>query len=261
MRQRERFLFGKYERARIKLNDGFVLDAGITYPVNFHPGNHYPIWVLTYAGPHAPTVRDGWGSGRIYEQILANMGVVVLRVDPRSASGQGAQSAWACYKQMGVQELKDLEEAVDWITRNPWADASRVGISGHSYGGYISAYALTHSKKFSAAIAGAPVTDWRLYDSIYTERYMGLPSENPEGYRKSSVLESAEKLTGKLLIVHGIIDDNVHAQNSFQLASRLQKANKDFEIMVYPDFRHPIRTTHYPRTQLNFIQRAFGLER
>ena len=113
-----------------------------------------------------------------------------------------------------MQELKDLEEAVDWLCKNPWADAKRVGMSGHSYGGFMTAYALTHSKKFAAGIAGAPVTDWRLYDTIYTERYMGLPEENPEGYDKTSVVKAAANLHGKLLLVHGLMDDNVHVQNT-----------------------------------------------
>jgi dipeptidyl aminopeptidase/acylaminoacyl peptidase len=257
--ERDRYRFGEYKREKITTQDGFVLEAAITYPPDFHPNNTYPVWVLTYAGPHAPTVRDGWGTGRLIENILATMGVVVMRVDPRSASGKGAESAWTCYKQLGVQELKDLEEAADWILKNSWADPKRIGISGHSFGGYISAYALTAGTKFTAGIAGAPVTDWRLYDSIYTERYMGLPSENQSGYDKTSAILAAPKLKGRLLIVHGLIDDNVHAQNSHQLISTLQKAGKEFEVMIYPDSRHGIADVHYPLTQINFIRRTFGL--
>ncbi len=258
---RERFLYGRYERVKIETPDGFAMDAAITYPPDFHEGNRYPIWIMTYAGPHAPTVKDGAGTRGGFEQILAAQGIVVMRIDPRSASGQGAQSAWTCFKQLGVQELKDLETAVDWIGKNPWADTTRVGISGHSYGGYISAYALTHSKKFSAGIAGAPVTDWSLYDSIYTERYMGLPKDNAAGYEKSSVLKTAANLHGKLLIVHGLVDDNVHAQNSLKFIEALQKANKDFDVMVYPSSRHGILSPHYQRTQYKFILRSSGLEK
>jgi dipeptidyl-peptidase-4 len=257
--EREKYLFGKYERQQIKLSDGFELEAAITYPPDFHPLNRYPIWILTYAGPHAPTVRDGWGTGRLFENVLAAHGVVVLRVDPRSASGKGAESAWTCYKQLGVQELKDLEEAVDWIGKNPWADTSRVGLSGHSYGGFMAGYALTHSKKFAAGIAGAPVTDWAYYDTIYTERYMGLPSENKAGYEKTSVVKAARNLHGKLLICHGLIDDNVHPQNSLQLVNALQAAGKDFEVMVYPGSRHGIIPAHYPRLQAKFALRALGV--
>jgi dipeptidyl aminopeptidase/acylaminoacyl peptidase len=259
--EREQYRFGRYERTTIPMKDGFELEAAITYPPDFHEFNRYPIWILTYAGPHAPTIRDGWGSGRVTEQVLAACGVVVLRVDPRSASGKGVESAWACYKQMGVQELKDLEEAVDWIGKNSWADLTRVGLSGHSYGGFMASYALTHSTKFSAGIAGAPVTDWNYYDSIYTERYMGLPSENKDGYEKTSVVKAAKNLHGKLLICHGLIDDNVHPQNSLQLISALHAANKEFEVMVYPTSRHGIIPAHYPRSQVQFIKRAFGLEK
>lgn len=256
---RGEYRFGRYERTTIKTPDGFEMEAAVTYPPDFHELNRYPVWILTYAGPHAPTVRDGWGNGRVTEQIMAAMGVIVLRVDPRSASGKGAESAWKCYKQLGVQELADLEAAADWIGKQPWADKTRIGLSGHSFGGYITAYALTHSKKFAAGVAGAPVTDWRLYDTIYTERFMGLPAENKANYDKTSVITAAKDLHGKLLIVHGMIDDNVHAQNSLQLIEALQKADKEFEVMVYPSSRHPIFTTHYPKTQLRFIRKAFGL--
>ena len=259
--EREQSIFGRYERVKIPASDGFTMDASITYPPDFHEGNRYPIWMMTYAGPHAPTVKDGAGTRGGFEQILAAHGVIVFRVDPRSSSGQGAQSSWACFKQLGVQELKDLETAVDWIGRNAWADTSRVGIGGHSYGGFMAGYALTHSKKFSAGIAGAPVTDWALYDSIYTERYMGLPKDNAAGYEKSSVTKAAANLHGKLLIVHGLIDDNVHAQNSLKFIEALQKANKDFDVMVYPNSRHGIVSGHYPRTQLKFILRSFGIDR
>jgi dipeptidyl aminopeptidase/acylaminoacyl peptidase len=197
----------------------------------------------------------------MFEQVLAQSGIVVFRVDPRPASGKGARSAWTAYKQLGVQELKDLEEAVDWICKNPWADAKRVGISGHSYGGYMTAYAMTHSKKFAAGIAGAPVTDWRLYDTIYTERYMSTPQKNKEGYEKSSVISAAKNLHGKLLIAHGMIDDNVHLQNTAQFIDALQRANKDFEVMFYPRSRHGIVGPHYQRLQVTFIRRALGVEK
>jgi len=193
------------------------------------------------------------------DNTLGSSGIIVFRVDPRSASGKGAQSAWACYKQLGVQELKDLEEAVAWICQNPYADASRVGISGHSYGGFMAAFALTHSKVFAAGIASAPVTDWKLYDTIYTERYMLTPKENADGFAKSSCVSAAKNLHGKLLIIHGMIDDNVHMQNSVQLVDALQKAGKDFELMFYPEFRHGIGGAHYNKLQLDFIRRTMGV--
>jgi dipeptidyl aminopeptidase/acylaminoacyl peptidase len=191
---------------------------------------------------------------------LATNGIIAFRVDPRSASGKGAESAWTCYKQLGVQELKDLEEAVTWLCRNEWADASRVGISGHSYGGFMTAYALTHSKTFRAGIAGSGVMDWKLYDSIYTERYMLTPKENPDGYAKTSCIAAAKNLTGQLLITHGMMDDNVHLQNSVQMIDALQRANKDFEMMFYPQARHGTGGPHYTRLQLDFIRRTMGVK-
>jgi dipeptidyl aminopeptidase/acylaminoacyl peptidase len=259
VRQRDEYKWGKYERVQVPMADGFVLEGAVTYPPDFDPAKKYPVWVLTYAGPHMPTVRTGWSGGRIFEQVLASSGIIAFRVDPRSASGKGAQSAWTAYKQLGVQELKDLEEAVAWLCKNPWADATRVGISGHSYGGFMAAYALTHSKTFSAGIASGAVTDWRLYDTIYTERYMLTPKENAEGYDRSSVVKAARNLSGKLLILHGMMDDNVHVQNSTQFADALQRAGKQFEMMFYPQSRHGLGGQHYQRLQLDFIRRTMGV--
>lgn len=259
VRERERYRFGKHERIRIMLADGFVLEGAITYPPDFDPRKRYPVWLLIYGGPRMPTIRDEYSAGRVLDQSLAASGIVVVRVDPRSASGKGAQSAWSCYKQLGVQELKDLEETVRWLIAQNWVDPKRIGLSGHSYGGYLTAYALTHSSLFSAGIASGPVTDWRLYDTIYTERYMLTPQENPKGYERSSCLLAARNLQGRLLILHGMIDDNVHVQNSMQLAEALQKANKTFEMMLYPSARHGIRGRHYMQVQLDFIRRSLGV--
>jgi dipeptidyl aminopeptidase/acylaminoacyl peptidase len=258
--EREEYKFSKIDRVQVAMKDGFKLEARVTFPPDFDPAKKYPVWVQTYAGPGMPTVRDTWGGGHVADQHFAAMGLIVFNVDPRSASGKGAKSAWACYKQLGVKELKDLEEAVAWLCKNPWADSSRVGISGHSYGGFMAAYALTHSKAFAAGIASGPVTDWRLYDTIYTERYMLTPKENPAGYDRGSVVKAAGNLHGKLLILHGMMDDNVHVQNSVQLADALQRAGKDFEMMFYPNARHGLGGGHYQRLRLDFIRRTMGLK-
>jgi dipeptidyl aminopeptidase/acylaminoacyl peptidase len=258
-RERNQFKFGRHDRVKIPMKDGFELEATITYPPDFDEKKKHPVWLFTYAGPHAPTIRDDFSSGRVLDNSLATSGIIIFRVDPRSASGKGAQSAWACYKQLGVQELKDLEEAVAWLAKNEYVDKTRVGISGHSYGGFMAAYALTHSKSFSAGIASSAVTDWRLYDSIYTERYMLTPKENPDGYAKSSCVAAAKNLHGRLLIIHGMMDDNVHMQNSVQLADALQRANKEFEMMFYPQARHGIGGPHYTRLQNEFIRRTMGV--
>ncbi|MBA4064788.1 MAG: hypothetical protein C0501_13960 [Isosphaera sp.] len=259
VRERGQFKFGRFERVKIPTADGFELEAAVTYPPDFDRKKKYPVWVFTYGGPHAPTVRDEYGGGRILDNTLATSGIIVFRVDPRSASGKGARSAWACYKQLGVRELKDLEEAVAWLGKNESVDLTRVGISGHSYGGFMAAYALTHSKTFSAGIASGPVTDWALYDSIYTERYMLTPKENPDGYARSSCVAAAKDLHGRLLVVHGMMDDNVHLQNSVRLVTALQGAGKEFEMMFYPQARHGIGGPHYLRLQVEFIRRTMGV--
>jgi dipeptidyl-peptidase-4 len=256
----EEWELGAEEHFQIETEDGFLLEASLIKPVDFDPNRKYPIWMTTYAGPYAPTIRDSWGAGRTWDQMLASEGIVVMRVDPRPASGKGPKSAWTAYHQLGVQETEDLVAAVEWLEKQPWADTSRVGLSGHSYGGYITAYAMTHSDKFSAGIAGAPVTDWRDYDSIYTERYMGTPQSNPAGYAKGSATAAARNLHGELLLVHGAIDDNVHPQNTIRMARALQEANKQFQMMIYPGARHGIGGRHYTQLQYDFIRRTMGVD-
>jgi dipeptidyl-peptidase-4 len=214
---------------------------------------------MTYGGPHSPSITDSWAGGRVRDEMLAQMGFVVFRADPRSASGKGECSTWTAYRQLGVPELKDIEAAIDWLKSHEFIDGQRIGMSGHSYGGFMTAYAMTHSKLFAAGIAGAPVTDWRNYDSIYTERYMNTPQENPDGYNETSVVRAARNLHGRLLLIHGLVDDNVHVQNSLQLIDALQRAEKDFELMVYPKSRHGIFGGHYNRLQIDFMKRALNV--
>jgi dipeptidyl-peptidase-4 len=195
----------------------------------------------TYSGPHTPRVRDRWG-GRdfLWHQLLAQRGYVVFICDNRSASGKGRKYAKACWRNLGQSELHDLEDAVDWLAKKPYIDGERIAIWGWSYGGYQTLYNLTHSKKWAVGVAVNPVTDWRLYDTIYTERYGGLPSNNAEGYEKGSVNNAAKNLHGKLMLIAGAMDDNVHMQNSFQFLHALQQAQKDCDFMVYPRVRHGI---------------------
>jgi dipeptidyl aminopeptidase/acylaminoacyl peptidase len=235
-----------------------MLEGELITPPDLDPARAYPVWVTTYGGPHAPTVVDAWSGGRRWEQALAQEGFVVFRVDPRTASGKGAVSAWAGHRQLGVQELRDLTEALAWLKARPYVDGSRVGIGGHSYGGFLAAYALTHCKLFAAGIASSSVTDWREYDSIYTERYMGTPQDNPSGYQASSVIAAAKDLHGRLLIVHGGMDNNVSPRNTYRLVHALQQANKDFELMLYPSARHGIGGAHLDRLEVDFIRRTLG---
>jgi dipeptidyl aminopeptidase/acylaminoacyl peptidase len=249
---REEYQKGDFERVQITTPDGFKLEASIQKPANFDPNKKYPLWFTTYGGPHAPQVKEGSAAA---DQAKANGGYIVFKADPRSASGKGAVSAWACYKQMGVSELQDIETAINWLIEKPWVDPARVGMSGHSYGGFMTAYCLTHSKLFAAGIAGAPPTDWHNYDTIYTERYMLTPKENPQGYDVTSVVKAAKNVHGRLLLLHGLKDDNVHVQNTVELVNALQQANKDFDMMLYPQARHGIGGAHYQRLQREFMDR------
>jgi dipeptidyl aminopeptidase/acylaminoacyl peptidase len=258
---REEYRVGKFEMVQIKSADGFVLEGSLLKPPDFDPKRRYPVWMMTYAGPHMPSVHDSWGGGRLHDEMLAQLGFVVLHVDPRSASGKGHCSAWTAYRCLGKHELKDLEAAAKWLGEKEWVDAGRIGLSGGSYGGYITAYALTHSKLFAAGVATAAVTDWRNYDSIYTERYMNTPQENPDGYNASSVVKAAKNLHGKLLLVHGLMDDNVHSQNAVQFVDALQRADKDFEVAIYPRARHGgFAPRYYQRQVIDFMKRALRPE-
>ena len=245
---------------QVKTRDGFVMEATMLKPPNFDPSKKYPVFQATYAGPHAPQVRNAWGgTTAMFHQLLANQGIIVWVMDNRTASGKGAVSAWVGHRNLGESELRDIEDGLAFLKTLPYIDGSRILISGWSYGGYMTAYALTHSKSFAAGISGAPVTDWRDYDSIYTERVMGMPQDNPEGYEKSSPLRAAKNLHGNLLLLHGTFDDNVHLQNTLQFAYELQKEGKQFEMMLYPRQRHgfsdPKLNLHLNRTILEFAKR------
>jgi len=185
-------------------------------------------------------------------------GIVVFLCDNRTASGKGAASAWPAYKRLGASELADIEDGVAWLKQQRWVDPARIGIGGWSYGGFMTSYALTHSRSFAMGIAGGSVTDWRDYDSVYTERYMRTPQNNPDGYRDTAPRLSAKELHGKLLLIHGSLDDNVHPQNTLQFAYELQRAGKPFRMMLYPKSRHAVADAalvrHLRLTMLSFIE-------
>ena len=224
-----------------RTRDGAQMEALLIKPPDFDPKKKYPVLCYVYAGPHAPAVWNRWGgSTYLWHQMLAQRGYCVWICDNRSASSTGVKDTWKTFRNLGEFELRDIEDGVAWLKQQPWIDGERVGIWGWSYGGYMTSYALTHSKSFKLGVAGAPVTDWRNYDAIYTERYMGLPQDNGEGYRNSSVVAAAEKLHGRLLLIHGATDDNVHLANTLQLSYALQNAGKQFDLMIYPRNRHSV---------------------
>jgi dipeptidyl-peptidase-4 len=236
-----RYKLSKPEFLQVKTRDGFVMEAMMIKPPSFDPAKKYPVWSGTYSGPHAPQVRNGWGgSTSMWYQLLAQKGYIIWVCDNRSASGKGVESEWPVYRNFGELELRDLEDGVAYLKSQPFVDGSRIGLWGWSYGGFMTTYALTHSQSFKVGIAGGSVTSWLDYDSIYTERYMQTPQHNPEGYKRSAPQAAAKDLHGKLLLIHGTIDDNVHLQNTVQFVYDLQKAGKQFQIMVYPKSRHGV---------------------
>ena len=246
------------EFIQVPNRDGFLMEALLIKPPDFDPSRRYPVYEHVYGGPHAPRVRNAWlGRTGLFWQLLAERGIIVWVLDNSTASGKGAVSTWPLYKNFGDLELSDLEDGIAWLKRQPYVDANRIGIEGWSYGGFMVSYALTHSQSWALGIAGGPVTDWRNYDTIYTERYMLMPQNNPDGYEKSSPRFAAADLHGTLLLIHGTMDENVHMQNTLQFAYELQKAGKPFEMMIYPRSRHrlggPDLEKHRHLKMLDFV--------
>ncbi len=254
----KQYKLGRTELLQVKTRDGFVMEAMMIKPPDFDPKKKYPVVEFTYSGPHAPQVRDGWGGVTyMWHQLLAQKGYIVWVCDNRTGSGKGVESTWPVYRNFGELELRDLEDGLTWLKSQPYIDGSRIGIWGWSYGGFMTSYSLTHSQSFKMGIAGGTVADWRDYDTIYTERYMQTPQNNPDGYKKSSPVTAAKDLHGKLLLIHGAIDDNVHMQNTMQFIYELQKAGKQFQLMVYPKSRHgvtdPLLVKHMRTMMTDFI--------
>ena len=257
VRALESYRLSSPEFLQVTARDGFVMEAMLIRPPDFDPSRRYPVFQHTYGGPHAQQVRNRWGgTANLFYQLLAQHGIVVWVMDNRTASGKGAVSTWPVYQQFGKQELADIEDGIAWLREQPWVDPDRIGIEGWSYGGFMTSYALTHSDSFAMGIAGGTVTDWRDYDTIYTERYMRTPQNNPDGYRESSPRFNAADLHGALLLIHGTMDDNVHMQNTLQFAYELQKAGKQFDLMLYPRQRHgivdPDQNAHLRQKMLDF---------
>jgi dipeptidyl-peptidase-4 len=235
--------FDKYQIARTEIvrvpsEDGlYQLPVRITWPLDYDPAKKYPVMINIYGGPNAGTVRDGWQLNGL-QQWWAKEGLIQVAMDHRASGHFGKQGINYMHRNLGKWELKDWITIVKWLhTRG--ADPARVGIAGFSYGGYMTCMALTAGADyFTHGLAGGSVTDWQLYDTHYTERFMDTPAENPEGYKQGSVMTHTGKYKGLLRIYHGTMDDNVHMQNSIQLVRRLQESKKHFEFMVYPGGRH-----------------------
>lgn len=251
------------EWVEITTRDGIPLPAYLIPPRGYDASDsarRYPVLLYTYGGPQAPAAVDRWnGRNGLYHQLLATLGIGVMVVDNRSSGGRGIADTWSIHRRLGSQELLDLLDAVGWLKSQPWVDGERLAIRGWSYGGYYTAYALTHSDAFAAGIAGGSVTDWRNYDAFYTERYMDTPQNNEAGYRESSVTAKAADLHGRLLLIHGELDDNVHLGNTLQLVAALQRAGKQFDLMIYPGETHGVAETkqmyHLYELMTQFLRR------
>lgn len=214
--------------------------------------------VSIYGGPNAGTVWDGW-AWNANRQFYAEEGLIQVAFDHRASGHFGKAGVNYMHRNLGYWEMKDYMTMAKWFIEKGYADPARIAITGFSYGGYMSAYALTYgSSVFTHGMAGGSVVDWHLYDSHYTEKFMDTPAENPEGYKTSSVLSYVDKYKGMLQIVHGTMDDNVHMQNSIQLIGALQDKGKDFEFMLYPGGRHGWRnlrerSNHFENLKTKFI--------
>lgn len=237
--------------------DGVSLNGYMIKPYNFDPAKKYPVLMYVYGGPGYQTVLNEYDwVDLMWFQMLAQKGYIVVSVDNRGTGGRGRDFRTVTYRQLGHIETDDQISAAQWLANQSYVDGSRIGIWGWSYGGYMSALCITRGADvFKAAISVAPVTNWKFYDTIYTERYMGTLESNPDGYDANAPIAFADRLKGKYLLIHGTGDDNVHFQNSIEWINALIKNNKDFQLMIYPDRNHGI---YGGNTRLDLYTRMTG---
>ncbi|MEX2088647.1 MAG: DPP IV N-terminal domain-containing protein, partial [Bacteroidota bacterium] len=249
------------ELISIPARDGFLLPASILKPKTLDPGKKYPVIVSVYGGPSAPTVLNAFSSGIIFENVLVSNGYIILKVDNRAATGISKKlENLFLSRTPGEVELNDLVDAVQWMKRQPFVDPERFGIYGWSGGGTNTLLAMTRSSEFKAGIAGAGVTDFRFYDTKWGEAMMKTEKENQKGFEEASLLQYAKDLHGRLMLIHGTHDDNVHIQNTWTFVNELIKAGKLFELMVYPLRGHgvgdPPGRSHLNKVMVDFWNRT-----
>ncbi|RYY56225.1 MAG: S9 family peptidase [Chitinophagaceae bacterium] len=238
------FALGKAEFARIPNSKGDTLNAWILKPAGFNPSVRYPVLFCNYGGPGSQQVTNRYGAVTMWQQLLSQKGFVIVSLDNTGTGFRGEEFKKKTYLQLGKLEIEDQIDGAKYMASQPWVDAKKIGHYGWSYGGFMSSLAITKGNAvFSAAVAVAPVTNWRFYDNIYTERYMRTPQENPDGYDQNSPLNFTQLVKGKFLLIHGTADDNVHFQNSTQMVSALVRNNIDFESAYYPNKNHGISGT------------------
>lgn len=247
----------KPEFGTLKAADGQTLYYRLYKPVNFDPTKKYPVFDMYYGGPHAQMVANVWGD--YFNQYMANQGFVVFTLDNRGMARRGRKFDSVIYQQLGAAEVDDQLVGIHWLKSQPWIDGKRIGVFGWSYGGYMTTMMLSKaSDELAGGVAVAPVTNWRLYDTFYTERYLGRPQDNDSGYTRSSPMAWLDGLTSKLYLVHGMADDNVLFLNSTELMAELQKRGTQFQFMAYPGAKHglnlPGQRSHVYHLIENFFQ-------
>ena len=251
--------FVNKEFFQIPNKNGDQMNAWMIKPKDFSPNKKYPVLMYQYSGPGSQQVSNAWdGRNTIWFNLLAQKGYIVLCVDGRGTGYRGTKYKKATYKNLGKYEIEDQIAAAQWVGSQSFVDAGRIGIFGWSFGGYMASLAMTKGADvFKVGIAVAPVTTWRYYDTIYTERYLQTPQENPQGYDENSPINFADLMKGKYLLIHGTADDNVHYQNAVEMAEALIQKNKEFEFMTYPDKNHGIyggnTRLHLYQKMTNFI--------
>jgi dipeptidyl-peptidase 4 len=235
--------FSKAEFFTVTTPDNMVLNGWMIKPPDFDPLRKYPVLFTIYGGPGSQTVQNTWGSVSSWNQLFAQHGIIVVSLDNRGTGGRGEEFKKCTYLQLGKFETQDQIDAAKYLGTLPYIDGKRIGMWGWSYGGFMTLSCLTKGADyFKMGVAVAPVTNWKYYDDIYTERFMRTPKENPDGYESNSPINHAEKLTGKLLLIHGMADDNVHTQNSYDFITALVASDKQFEMQLYPNSNHGIYT-------------------
>lgn len=236
----ETYAFPPAEIVEVRAEDGTVLYGRLIKPANFEQGVKYPLVVYVYGGPGVQEIHNEW-QGPNWQQALADRGYLVWQLENRGSKGRGHAFETPIYRELGKQEVADQRLGVEYLTGKGMVDRERVGITGWSYGGYMTIHCMLLAPDvFKAGVAGAPVNDWRNYDTIYTERYMDTPANNAARYDAASNVPNAAKLEGRLLIVHNFEDDNVLFQNTMQMANALEKANKRFVMQIYPQKTHGV---------------------
>jgi dipeptidyl-peptidase 4 len=223
-------------------SSGDMLNCWMIKPNGFDPSKKYPVFVTIYGGPGHNTVLDSWdGRNLLWHQMLAEQGYIVVSCDPRGTMYRGREFKHSTYQQLGKLETEDFIDFAKHLQGLDYVDADRIGIQGWSYGGYMTSLCMTKGADYyKTGIAVAPVTNWRYYDSIYTERFMRTPQENASGYDDNSPINHVDLLKGKYLLVHGSADDNVHYQNTMEMIDALVRANKQFDLFIYPNKNHGI---------------------